>query len=155
MGTAFTPAHDVQVSLRYSRFGLEVLVDYLESDGSKSSVVKSRGVDRYVTELWTECTQFMSPDAGAHAKEVSGTEQSVASLEQRTSSFISSFNRKDEKYIPIKGRVSQHIPSADSVLAKFKPILKRKIILSRHSGKTEEKTEQFIGMFFGAEVYRI
>ena len=52
-----------------------------------------------------------------------------------TSPFISSCNRKDEKYIPMRDRVSQHIPSADCVLAKFKPISKRKVILPRHSGK--------------------
>ena len=69
---------------QYSRFGVGVLSDSLAFDGSKSWVVMSKGVDRYVTELSTEWTQSVYPDAGAHVHEVSSTEQSVASIEQRT-----------------------------------------------------------------------
>ena len=86
-------------------------------------------------EFSTECAQFRSPDAGAHANEVSGTEQLVASLEQRTSPFISSFNRKDEKYIPIKDRVSQRIPSARQCVGKIQANLEEKGHTSTTFGK--------------------
>ena len=79
----------------------------------------SSGVDRYVTELSTECTQSVYPGAGAHVHEVSTTEQSVASIEQRTSLSHSSSYRRNENYIPKEFREWQHIPNVDNVSAKF------------------------------------
>ena len=70
-----------EVIPQYSRSGLGVRSDSLAFDESKSRVVMSKGVDRHVTELSTECAQSVYPDAGAHVHEVSST---VSSIEQRT-----------------------------------------------------------------------
>ena len=54
-------------------------------------------VDRYATELSTECTQSMYPEACAHVNECSDTEHSVANMATRTPSYNTSLERKDER----------------------------------------------------------
>ena len=54
--TKMGPIYNVLVTRHHGRHGIEVLMDSLASDGSKSWVVISKGVGRCVTELSTECT---------------------------------------------------------------------------------------------------
>ena len=137
--TTFGPTLNAKVIPQYSRFGVGVLSDSLAFDGAKSWVVMSMGVDRYVTELSTECTQSVHPDAGAHVHEVSSTEQSVASIVQRTSLAYSSSKRRNENDIPIKLESGNMFPMWTLCQRSFKPITKRTIILLRQSHSLREE----------------
>ena len=56
------------------------LMDSLANDGSQSWVVISRGVDRYVTELSTACTQSMRPNVHACVSTAHSTGRPVADM---------------------------------------------------------------------------
>ena len=43
--TLFVPIHDARFTVHYGRIGIEVQIDSLREDGTKSCVVLSRGVD--------------------------------------------------------------------------------------------------------------
>ena len=43
--TIFGPIHDARIKLQYGRYGIEVQIDSLNGDGSKSWVVISQGLD--------------------------------------------------------------------------------------------------------------
>ena len=47
---------EVLVTTQFGRFGIEDKTDSLARDGPNSWDVINRGVERYVTELWMECT---------------------------------------------------------------------------------------------------
>ena len=53
------PIDDAKISLQFGRYGIEVLIDSASGDGSESWVVNSRGLERYVTEILTNCKQCM------------------------------------------------------------------------------------------------
>ena len=56
--TIFGPIFDAKITLHYGRFGVEVQSDSVSGDGTKSWVVISRGVGRYVTkDAKSPCTQ--------------------------------------------------------------------------------------------------
>ena len=57
------PIHDARISLHYGRYGIEVQIDFVSGDGSKSWAVISRGLDRCVTEISAGCKQFMYLEA--------------------------------------------------------------------------------------------
>ena len=79
--TKIGPIYDVHVTRHYGRYGVEVLIDSLGSDESKSWVVMGRGVVRYATELSTECTWFMHPDTRVCESEAHSTEKPVAAAD--------------------------------------------------------------------------
>ena len=53
---------DAQVPLQFGRYGIEVQIDSVSGDGSKSWVVISRGLDRHVTVISAEYTQHLFPE---------------------------------------------------------------------------------------------
>ena len=53
------PCTDAKVSLQFGRNGIEVLIETVGEDGSKSWVVISRRWERYVTEISANCKQYM------------------------------------------------------------------------------------------------
>ena len=118
--TTFGSIHDSQVTQHCVGMASKCLsIHGIEKDQSRWSsyaetlVIISRGVDRYVTEFSTDC---IDGNAG------SGTEQSEAITDLRTTPFITSSERTDESYILIHDRIWQHVPSFDKVLAQFLPI---------------------------------
>ena len=87
--TAPSSAHPRRyyLSLHYGRYGIEVQIDSLSENGSKSWVVISGRVDRYVIELSVECKQSMYPETVAPQNASSSTEQSVAEMALITPRF--------------------------------------------------------------------
>ena len=81
----FGPIHDAQVTLHYGRYDVKMQGDSLSHNGLRTWVVISSCVNRYVAELSAECRQSMYCEAAASQIEISGTEQSVADMEPRTS----------------------------------------------------------------------
>ena len=71
--TKIGPNYDVLATRQYGRYGIEVVIDAFAKDGSTSWIVTSRGFDRYLQELSTECTQPMHADIGAHCSVIPAT----------------------------------------------------------------------------------
>ena len=55
--TKIGTAMGVLVTNQFDRYGVEIKIDSLANDGSQSWVVISRGVERYVTEIFLDCTR--------------------------------------------------------------------------------------------------
>ena len=49
--TIFGLIHDAKISLQFGRYSIDVQIDYVGGDGSKSWVAISRGLDRCVTDI--------------------------------------------------------------------------------------------------------
>ena len=64
-------------------YGIEVLIESVSNNVSRSWVVISRGVEMYVTEPSVECKQSMYPDAVPVPNESLSTEQTATDTESR------------------------------------------------------------------------
>ena len=80
--TKIRPVCDVQATRHYGGYDIELLFDSLTNDESKSRVVLSGAFRGYVTELATQCTQFMYPHVRACRSEAHSTEKSDAEMER-------------------------------------------------------------------------
>ena len=76
--TTYEPMLDARVTLKYSRFGFQVPIDFLANDGPQSWVFMSRGVDRHVTDFSTECKQSVRPVSCVSEVQIQGFERSIA-----------------------------------------------------------------------------
>ena len=81
----FGPMYDAQVIVHQRTCGIDVLIESVSNNGSRTWVVISRGVDRfsYVAELLVECNQSMYTDAVLVQNESFSTEHSVLDMETR------------------------------------------------------------------------
>ena len=80
------PIYNVLVTRHHGRNGIEVLIDSLASDGSKSWVVIRRGVGLCVTELPTECTRSMHADICAGVNAAQSAERPAIDMAQHAQS---------------------------------------------------------------------
>ena len=63
--TRIRQIHHLLVTRQNGRCGIDVLIDSLANDGSRSWAVIRRGVGSHVTERSTECTQWMHADTSS------------------------------------------------------------------------------------------
>ena len=90
------------VTAQFGRHGIEINIGSLVGVGSTSSVVISRGVERYVTEFSFGYTESMNFDASTL-----GTGQPLAFLRWQTQRNTASSNKKE------KDELSSCLPISD------------------------------------------
>ena len=107
---------------------MEIKIDASAKDGSRSWVVISWGVERYVTELSLDCTDTMHVDA-----DTLSTGKPVAFLPWKGQQGASSSSQKEEAHTPKHQRKWEYIPSADKVMDTCRLVSKRMEGILRHA----------------------
>ena len=126
------PIYNVLVTRHHGRNGIEVLIDSLASDGSKSWVVIRRGVGLCVTELPTECTRSMHADICAGVNAAQSAERPAIDMAQHAQSSAASRSSCDARRMPITLRKWHRVSCVDEVVSQFPPIWKRTIVILLH-----------------------
>ena len=130
--TRIGPVLEVLIKVQFGRYGIEIKIDSLAGDGSKSWVVISRGVERFVTELSPDCTEPMNVDTTTLGP---GQPDAFLSWQaQRTTT-----SKEKDEHIPINQRNWGHIFGVDKVLSSCFPISKKMSQLLRHFQRHREE----------------
>ena len=102
--TMFWRIHHAIIALHFERYGIDVQIDFVIEDGSKSWVVISRGLDRGVVDISEGCKQSMHPQTAAQQDKSSSAERSVADMTFATRSKVKSPHTRslEQSILPVK-----------------------------------------------------
>ena len=135
--TIFGPIHNAMISSQYGLCGIEVQIDSVSGDGSKSLVVISRGLHRSNTEITAGCKQSMHPETATQQDASPSSEKSVADVSSATRSKVksppSSSPEKDQWRFRLKNWKWRHIPCVGVSSKGSFEISSREVKVLRHS----------------------
>ena len=125
------PVLDVKVTNYMERVGIEIKTDSLQTDGSRSWIVISRGINKYVTELPEE------NEKPIHYEEVTPVAGELVATKQQEQ-FISSSSSFSTTVMPIDQRKWNDIPAVEYIDEASFNISKKINRILRHQGHHRE-----------------